>query len=415
MKLERKKRILVPIFNRAHYGRLRSVLRAIENHPDLELQIIIATQAAYGNFFTNVFHSKPRSWRLALPWYLRAKFLSLNQKSMRESDYLTRNVLADGFNVNSSVSIFLDGGASETMAKSTGLGIIRIVDELKRLDPDIVFVNADRFEMMAVAIAASYLNIPLAHNEGGDLSGTIDENIRHSITKLSHIHFTSTEQSRKRVIQMGESPDRVICVGSPAIDVVVELDLNKVKNDFGGVDINKPFIISLLHPVATESKKYNAEMANNMIKALKEINLPIIFLGSNIDAGSHEVGEEMRAWMNENPSSVYFTKHLQPDDFYGALAKASCLVGNSSSFIREGAYFGTPAVTIGSRQNNRERGNNLLEVGTTFEEIKDGIKKQIKHGRYKPDYCFGNGRAGDKIAEVLTKIKPSIQKEFYEA
>lgn len=407
------KKILVPIFNRAHYGRLRSVLYAIESHPQLKLQIITATPAAYSNFFTNIWHSRPRSWRLALPWYIRARLLSLDSRKVRESDFLTRNIIKDGFSVEGYIPFFLDGGVSDTMAKSVGLGIVKIVDELKRLDPDIVFVNADRFEMMAVAIAASYLNIPVAHNEGGDLSGTIDESVRHSITKLAHIHFTSTDLSRQRVIQMGEQPETVFMVGSPAIDVVKEINPTN-PGKFIDIDLNQPYLLVLLHPVTTESKETNDLMTRNLITVIGELALPTICLGSNIDAGSHEVGEVMRAWAQKKPSFVFFTKHLPPDDFYQTLAGAACAVGNSSSFIREGGYFGTPAVIIGSRQRNRERCENVIEVGLEAKEIKKGIEKQLRHGRYKCDLRFGNGTAGEKIASILAKVKPNIQKQFYE-
>lgn len=409
------KKILVPIFNRAHYGRLRSVLRAIENHPKLELQIMTATPAAYGGFFANIRHSRPRSWRLAIPWYTRALFLSFNKEKVRQDDVLTRQLLTDGFKVDSHVPLFLDGGKAETMAKSVGLGIIKIVDELRALAPDVVFVNADRFEMMAIALAASYLNIPIAHNEGGDLSGTIDESIRHSITKLAHIHFTSTEESRRRVIKMGESPETVFATGSPAIDVIANLDTARNRTVFSNIDITKPYLLALFHPVATESKENNSKAAYSLVRALENINMPTVLLGSNIDSGSHEVGEEIRRWMRSSPENVYHTKHLGPNDFYYTLANAACAVGNSSSFIREGAYFGTPAVIVGTRQNKRERCKNIVEVGASAQEIENNIKAQLARGRYKKDTRFGSGKAGEQIANILATARPRVQKTFYEA
>jgi len=407
------KKILVPIFNRAHYGRLRSVLRAVDSHPKLKLQVITATPAAYSGFFSNIIHSRPRSWRLALPWYVRAKLLSLNPKNVRDNDLLTNMLLSDGFPVDAQVPFFLDGGVSDTMAKTVGFGIVRLVDELKKLQPDIVFVNADRFEMMALAIAASYLNIPVAHNEGGDVSGTIDESVRHAITKLAHLHFVATKESHKRVVQMGENPRDVFLVGSPTIDTIKELDI-ATSQDFAGIDTTRPYLLVLLHPVSTESREDNNKMARNLIRALGQIDMPVVFLGSNIDAGSHELGEAMREWARSRPDSVFFTKHLPPDSFYCALANAACAVGNSSSFIREGGYFGTPAVIVGSRQKGRERCGNVVEVGIEVEEIKEGIAKQLKRGRYQKDFRFGNGTTGQKIADLLAEIEPQIQKQFYD-
>lgn len=409
-----KRKILVPIFNRAHYGRLRHVLEAIRNHPQLELQIIVAVPAAYSYFFTNLKHSRPHSWLLSLPWYIRARIIGFfGSKKILQNDFLASNLIANGFKISGYVPMFIDGGVSDTMAKSVGLGIPRIVEEIKKLKPDIVFVNADRFEMMAVALAASYMNVPIAHNEGGDISGTIDESIRHAITKLAHVHFTSTEASRKRVIQMGENPDNVFAVGSPAVDAVNNLDLKIKDNVFPCLDVSRPYLLTLLHPVATASAEENSLMAGNLIKILKDIKMPTVLLGSNIDAGSDEVGKVIRGWVqNEKPEYVFFTKHLHPDDFYRYLNAAACAVGNSSSFIREGAYFGTPAVLIGSRQNKRERGENVLESDEGCENIKSAIARQLQKGRFQKSLLFGNGEASEKIAGILSRVNLEVQKSF---
>lgn len=415
--MDSRKKILVPICNRAHYGRLRQVLKSIKENSRLELQVIVAVPAAYDYFFANLRNSQPHSWLLSLPWYLRARALSFfgGKNQIFKNDFLAKKLIADGFEINGYIPMFLDGGVSDTMAKSVGLGIPRIVEEMKKLKPDVVFINADRFEMMAVALAASCMNIPIAHNEGGDISGTIDESIRHAITKLSHVHFTSTEQSRKRVIQMGEDPQNVFAVGSPAIDAIKNLDLSINKNIFSKLDSSKPFLLTLLHPVATLATQENSLMAQNLISAFKDLKMPTVLLGSNIDAGSDEVGKTIRNWIeNENPDYIFLTKHLHPDDFYRVLNKASCAVGNSSSFIREGAYFGTPAVLIGSRQQNRERASNTIEVGIESAQIKQAILSQLSQGRYQPSFIFGDGNASQKIADILATIQPSIQKSFHD-
>ncbi len=412
------KRILFPIFNRAHYGRLRGVLKAIDEHPELNLQIITSAPIAYDNFFATIKHSRPNSWRLALPWYIRARLFSLfpkiNQEKIIEKDFLLKHILEDGFPIYARIPMFIDGGSTVSMAKAVGFGLVKLVDELKRLEPDIVFVNADRFEMMAVALAAAYLNIPIAHNEGGDVSGTIDESIRHSITKLAHIHFVSTKKSQQRVIQMGENPESVFVVGSPVIDTVKELDLSAGQSIFPGLDIEKPFLLVMFHPVTTDSLENNILLAKSILQVVEELAMPTIFLGSNIDARSKEVGLITKNFLAKNLSFVFFAKSLPPDDFYRVLAKASCALGNSSSFLREGAFFGTSGVLVGDRQRNRERGMNLKEVGLDKEEIKKAVIGQLNHGRYAPDLRFGDGSAGKKIAEILAKIKPQIQKKFFE-
>jgi len=420
------RKILVPIFNRAHYGRLRSVLRAIKSHPKLELQLMVASAAASDYFWLNLKHSQPHSWRKSLPAYIRAKALAWADRvkpgAVFKDDFVARNVLADGYEIHSRIPLFFDGGVPETMAKSVGLGIVGLVDELKRLGPDIVFINADRFEMMAVALAAAYLNIPIAHNEAGDVSGTIDESIRHAITKLAHVHFTVTEASRRRVIQMGENPDYVFTVGSPAIDAIKDLNTRVAKISFAGSVVPNPYLLVLLHPVTTESPEANYLMAKNVSDVLHELNMPTIFLGSNIDAMSAKVGEIIRD-LRENFSSshsgktdsrgqIFVVKNLPPDDFYRLLANTACAIGNSSSFIREGAYFGTPVVLVGTRQQNRERGENVVTVGISAAEIKESIARQLNHGRYARDAMFGDGGASERIAKILAEARPKIQKKF---
>ncbi|MEK7500762.1 MAG: UDP-N-acetylglucosamine 2-epimerase [Patescibacteria group bacterium] len=411
-----KRKILVPIFNRAHYGRLRPVLSAIKRHPGLDLKIIVGVPAAYGGFFNNLLNSRPRSWAVALPWYVLARLRSLAGRGhVLRNDFFSGHLSRDGFRIDAEVPMFLDGGRSETMAKSVGLGIVRLVDELKRLKPDVVFVNADRFEMMAVAIAASYLNIPVAHNEGGDISGTIDESGRHAITKLAHIHFTSTLSSRRRVIQMGEDPEKVFAVGSPAIDAVCGVDFSKPPTAIPGFDALQPYLLVLAHPVATRTRDENVKAAENLIDALKGLSVPKIILGSNIDAGSDVLGGVIRNWLDkEKPKGVYFTKHLHPDDFYKHLKNAACAVGNSSSFIREGAYLGTPAVLVGSRQNKRERSENVVEVPGDKDSLTAAVLRQISHGKFESSTVFGDGGTSSKIANILATVGLDIQKSFYD-
>ena len=412
--MDSRRKILVPIFNRAHYGRLRPVLSAIKNHSGLELKIIVGVPAAYGYFFKNLANSRPESWFSALPWYVLARARSfLGRNFIFRNDFLARNLISDGFSLENYAPIFFDGGKSETMAKTVGLAIERLVEEIKKIKPDVVFVNADRFEMMAVALAASYLNIPIAHNEGGDVSGTIDESIRHAITKLAHIHFTSTESSRSRIIQMGENPDKVFIVGSPSIDAVNNVDFREAPSIFPEIDINKPYLLVLAHPVATCSPQENIEIAKNLVSVITDLSMPTIILGSNIDAGSDVLGQVIKNWLNkEKPDQVFFTKHLHPDDFYKYLKFAACAVGNSSSFIREGAYLGTPVVLIGSRQNKRERGDNIIESSDDKDYLKQAINAQIKHGRFSTSYIFGSGDSALKIANILATVSLDIQKSF---
>lgn len=404
-----RKKILVPIFNRAHYGRLRSVLRAIQNHPALELQVMVGLPHAYGNIFETLKYNRPHSRRAAYPWYVRAWLRSVFARfspRLLQYDFLVRHLAADNFPIHSYVPLMLDGGTGETMARTVGLGLPKIAEEMRRLKPDAVFVNADRFEMMAVSLAAAYQNIVVAHNEGGDMTGTIDESVRHAITKLSHIHFTATEAARARVIQMGENPAYVHAVGSPVIDIIKKLD-------YGVAD--KPYLLMLQHPVATEPGWRNVQTLEALCAAIEELKMPTVFVGSNMDAQSNRLGLAAKEWMKSAPSYVAIAKNLSPDDFYRLLSKAACAVGNSSSFIREGAYFGTPAVLVGSRQQGRERGENIKEATAEKDVIVAAIRAQFRHGRYAKDTRFGDGATGEKIAAILAELNPPIQKTFYES
>lgn len=414
-----KKKILVPIFYRGHYGRLRPVLKAIQNHPHLELQVMTAAQAAYSNFFSNIRHSKPKALLSALPWYIKARILSLahfvKPFHAYKNDYVIQKLKEDGIPIHGCAPFFFDGGVPATMAKSTGFGIIKIVDELQRLKPDAVLVNADRFEMMAIVLAAAYLNIPVIHNEAGDISGTIDESVRHAITKFSQMHFVSTRESKRRVIQMGENPKFVFDVGSPAIDVARSIDLQAEQN-IGPIHLQEPFLLVLTHPVTTEDSDTNLLLLRSVMAALDALAMPVIWIGSNSDARSDVIGSTtVLEWCGRAKSyPVYFTKNLHPDRFCRALARATVAIGNSSSFIREGAYFGTPVVLVGSRQMNRERDKNIREVPAETQAIIDAIRAHLKHGRFPQSRLFGDGHASEKIAHLIATHTPPIQKKFFD-
>jgi UDP-hydrolysing UDP-N-acetyl-D-glucosamine 2-epimerase len=291
---------------------------------------------------------------------------------------------------------------------------MKIVDELQKLKPDMVLINADRFEMMGVAIAAAYLNIPIVHNEAGDVSGTIDESVRHAITKFAQVQFTSTETSRARVLQMGENPKFVFAVGSPAIDAAARVD-RMAESKISSIDLTKPYCAVLVHPVTTESREENEQTLEAVTAALEKLAMPAIIIGANSDAGSNTVGKGVVAWYEKTkPAHIYFAKHLHPERFYRILARAAVALGNSSSFIREGAFFGTPVVLVGSRQQKRERGANVIEVESEPAAIIQAVRKQLAHGRYQSDARFGDGNASERMADILATVNPPIQKQFFE-
>jgi UDP-hydrolysing UDP-N-acetyl-D-glucosamine 2-epimerase len=366
-------------------------MQAILDHPDLELQVVAGASALLERF---------------------GKVEDLIRKDGFTPDYTFHNIV--------------EGENPTTMAKSTGLGIIEMAMVLDNLKPDFVVVVGDRFEMMAITIATAYMNIRVVHTMGGEVTGTIDESIRHAITKFAHVHFPANEDAKQRIIRMGEDETFVFNVGCPRIDLVAE-ELKKDSydyltngNDFfkkhkgvgGEININDPFLLVSQHPVTTEfgSNRWQIEQT---LAALKKLKMPTILLWPNIDAGSDEISKGIRTFReNNNADWLQVFVNLPTDVYIHLMNTTDCLVGNSSSGIREGAFIGTPVLNIGTRQNRRMQVKNVLNVGYDSKEIVDGIKKQVENGRCECSTIYGDGTAGKKIVEILAKIDPPVQKHI---
>ena len=382
---DRPRRICVIVASRANYARIKSVLRAVQDDPRLELQLIVGASALLYRFGSAI-------------------------------DVIRR----DGFDVAGVTYSIIEGENPTTMAKSTGLGIIELTTLFENLRPDIVLTVADRFETMSTAIAASYMNIPLAHTQGGEVTGSIDESVRHAITKLAHIHFPATPASRERVLRMGEDPKTVFDVGCPAMDALLDVDLS-ISNDlftrYGGVgpdlDLERdPYLLVLQHPVTTEFGSGRAQIEETL-DALRRLAMPTILLWPNIDAGSDDVAKGIRVFREQHrPNWLRIFRNFSVEDYARVLNNAACVVGNSSSGIREGSWLGVPYVNIGTRQSGRERGPNVTDVGYDAGAIAAAVRAQIAHGRYERSTLFGDGTAGRKIAEVLARIEGEIQKRI---
>ena len=285
--------------------------------------------------------------------------------------------------------------------------------------PDVVLTVGDRFETMATTLAAAYMNIPIAHTMGGEVSGTIDESIRHAVTKFAHIHFPASSEARDRIIRLGECEEHIFLVGCPRVDLVSEIlrshdkKIDKSIFDHGvgmSFDIESPFILVSQHPVTTEYGQGEHQITETL-SAVAASGFPAIVLWPNADAGSDGVSRGIRKWREFNPiSKMHFFKNLPIDTYIRLMNKTLCLVGNSSSGIREGAFIGTPVVNIGSRQNSRERGKNVLDVSHNRKEITEAIRYQSETGKYLSNPIYGDGRAGEKIAETLSKCNFQLQK-----
>jgi UDP-hydrolysing UDP-N-acetyl-D-glucosamine 2-epimerase len=380
------KKICVFIGSRANYSSIKSVMTAIDNHPKLELQLILSASAVLDKF-----------------------------------GKIERQIQIDGFTIDHIFHNLVEGENPVTMVKSTGLGLIDMSTALLNLKPDVVIVVGDRFEMMSITLASAYMNIIIAHTMGGEVTGTIDESIRHAITKLSQIHFTANNDSRERVIKMGEDPNFVFNVGCPRLDLVaLELQNNSYKAldnlfiKFGGVgewfDLREPYLLVSQHSVTTEFGN-SLWQIERTLEALESLSIPVIMLWPNPDAGSDGISRGIRIFREENnPKWLHVFKNLPPDIYVHLMNTTACLVGNSSSGLREGAFIGTPVVNIGTRQNNRLRAENVEQTGYDSNEILSAIKKQLFHGKYKTSSIYGDGKSSIKISKILSKVPPKIQK-----
>ncbi|MEP6513687.1 MAG: UDP-N-acetylglucosamine 2-epimerase, partial [Parafilimonas sp.] len=315
----------------------------------------------------------------------------------------------------------LEGGNLTTMAKTTGLGVIELSNVFYNLKPDIVVVIADRFETLAVSIAAAYQNIPVAHIQGGEITGNIDEKVRHANTKLADVHLVSSENARVRVIRLGEDPDYVFNTGCPSIDLAAEVlqapQLNfDVFEKYGGVgetfDFSHGYLVVMQHPVTTEYKDA-AKQIQETLHAMYEMQMPVFWFWPNADAGADGMSHGIRAFREKYPLPfIHFFKNMRPEDFLKLLFNAKCLVGNSSAGIRECAFLGTPVVNIGSRQEGREKANNVADVNYDREQIKQAIHFWLYNARPDSSAIYGAGNAGVQIADVLQTVPLRYHKKI---
>jgi UDP-hydrolysing UDP-N-acetyl-D-glucosamine 2-epimerase len=277
-----------------------------------------------------------------------------------------------------------------------------------------VITIADRFETISTSIAASYQNIPLVHLQGGEVTGNIDEKVRHANTKLADIHLVASKLAAVRLEKMGEDSDYIFETGCPSIDLAKEvldnsnLDFNPIKK-YGGVgaEINfeDGYIVIMQHPVTTEYHDAREQMIN-LLNAVHKSNLDTFWFWPNVDAGSDGSSSAIRTFREYNKNSkIHFFKNMEPTDFLKLLFNSKALIGNSSVGIRECSFLGVPVVNIGSRQNKRERGKNVLDVNYDEKNILNAIKKQTSKTYRERDLIFGSGNAGTKIAEILSKVK----------
>ncbi len=327
----------------------------------------------------------------------------------------------DGFKIAFRVNMVVEGENPVTMAKTAGLGLMELSTVLDNLRPDTVVTVADRYETIATAVAASYMNIPLIHIQGGEVTGSIDEKVRHAITKLSDLHFVATEKALERVIRMGENPDTVFVTGCPSIDLAAEvlaspeLDFDPFRK-YGGVgslvDLSQSFLVVLQHPVTTEYEAARQNITETLYGVL-EIGLPALWFWPNVDAGSDGTSRGIRAFREkEQPQNFHFFKNMMPKDFLRLLSNSRGVVGNSSVAIRECSFLGVPAVNIGGRQTGRERASNVVDVNYDRREISEAIRGCVCKEGLEPDLLYGDGNAGERMSGLLATLPLTTEKRL---
>lgn len=372
------RKICVVITARPSYSRIKTALRAIKDHSQLELQLVVASSALLEKYGSAV-----------------------------------RYIEADGFKIDARVFNVLEGENLSAAAKTTGIGILELSTVFENLKPDIVMTVADRFETMATAISASYMNIPLAHIQGGEVTGNIDEKVRHAITKLADYHLVASKGARERVLRLGEDESMVFNTGCPSIDLAKEVQASPEMDfdpyeKYGGVgklrDLDKGYYVVMQHPVTTEYVQARRHVEETL-EAMREVNKPVLWFWPNVDAGADGTSNGIRAFRERNPDNPFhFFKNMEPKDFLRLLYNADALIGNSSVGIRECAFLGVPVVNIGVRQNSRERGNNVIDVSYNRESILKAIDAFDENERPKSSDIYGGGKAGLNIAQIMSEV-----------
>lgn len=380
-----KRKICVVVTARPSYSRVKTALRAIKKHPKLQLQLVIAGSALLDRYGNAV-------------------------------NYIEQ----DGFSIDAKVFMVLEGENKTSMAKTTGLGVMELATIFYNLKPDAVVTIADRFETIATSIAAAYQNIPLVHIQGGEVTGNIDEKVRHANTKLADIHLVASGEAKERLIKMGEDPNYVFNTGCPSIDLAFEVRKSPKLNfdpieKYGGVgeslDLKDGYLVVMQHPVTTEYNEAKKHVTATL-KVVHNLGIPTFWFWPNVDAGADGTSKGIRAYRElYQPDNIHFFKNMIPEDFLRLLINSKCLIGNSSVGIRECSFLGVPVVNIGTRQYGRKKGNNVIDVFYDADDIRKGILNRIE-GKQNITCApiYGSGNSGSQIANILSDIELRFHK-----
>lgn len=370
----RRRRLLYLSGTRADFGLMRSTLQRLATTPGLSLQIAVT-----------------------------------GMHLSEEHGNTVEEIRAAGLPICAEIALDMSTGTASGMAMALADCLRGLTQLLSRERPDFLLLLGDRGEMLAGAIAALHVGVPAVHIHGGERSGTVDEPVRHAISKLSSYHFVATAQSRERLLRMGEDESRIFVTGAPGLDGLSELGGAMSRADcLAGLSLagTGPFVLAVFHPVVQQAGQAHAQGVA-VLQALQHIGLPVVWLAPNADAGSREIV----AALNETPlpAGSQRVRHAPRPQFAAALRHCEVLVGNSSAGIIEAATFGTPVVNIGDRQRLRERTPNIIDVPAERDAIEAGLRTALGHGRWPCDNPWGDGHAGERIASLLATLPAGPQ------
>jgi len=373
--------------SRAYYGRSQLLIRKLHEHPDVELELMLGGSILLDKY----------------------------------SRHIADDIAAGGFTISTSLFNVIEGGNHVAMAKTACLTALEFTNGFHTADPDVVVICGDRFEQLAIAMSAAYLNKTIAHIEGGDVSGSIDESVRHAITKLSHIHFVTNDEAQRRVLAMGEDPRYVFNTGSLDVEVASQVDgviTNETLNGYGvghEIDVTRPFILVIQHPVTTERE--NRRHLDETLNAVTALDLPAIWIWPNPDAGTGEMADRLRNFRENagrEADKMRFITDLPVNEFIALLKATACLIGNSSAGIKECSFLGTPVVNIGARQQGRLHADNVAHAEDDRGAILDAVRRQIAHGRYDSSNIYYRPAASQTIVDLLAGLELYTQKRFFD-
>lgn len=369
-----KRKVAVMTGTRAEYGLLRGVMKRIRANKSMKLQVIVTGTHVSHHFG----HTKDE-------------------------------ILRDGFKIDSVIRMLSEDDSGLGMAVSLGKSIKELAIHLSKLRPDILIVLGDRFEVLAAALAATYLNIPVAHLHGGDVSGSVDQPVRHATSKLSHMHFAASAQAALQLKKIGEDDERIFIVGAPGLDEILEKDYTAPKDleRKYDIDASKPLLILLQHPVVTEEKESVWQMIQSL-EAVKDLGIQTVVIYPNADAGGRGMIVEIKKYCKKH-------RFLKPipsmprSDFLGLMSIADTMVGNSSSGIIEAPSFRLPVINIGTRQLGRHRAGYILDVGHDAQRIQQAIRKAMQGSPSlgnagETESPYGDGRSSERIVRILQDI-----------